>query len=241
MELYNDFSPNSIESHTFSLPLECYYLLHVPEVPSRLLWMVVHGYAMNASNMLSLALLVLGKQHLVASVQAPHHFYPDQRKPDVGYNWGTRNHGSSSIQMHHAMIRHVRKQLEDRFHVPPARTVLMGYSQPVGYNYRFASAHPDEVGGVVGICGGVPKDWETGPYGPVKASLLHIARSEDEFFPPSATEDYARKLRTRAKDVEFHMLRGGHRFPSAAAPILDAWSRRVFPAAFTSAAPDAGR
>ncbi|MBI4903711.1 MAG: hypothetical protein HY820_08750 [Acidobacteria bacterium] len=239
MELPKDSTTDSIESHTFLLPLDCYYLLHVPPAPSPLLWIVVHGYAMSAASMLRLSLTVLGKDQLVASVQAPHHFYPDQSKPDVGYNWGTRNHGSSSIQMHHAMLRHVRAELESRFAVPPQRTVLMGYSQPVGYNYRFAATYPEEVAGVVGICGGVPKDWETGSYGRVSASLLHIARSEDEFFPASVTSDYARKLRTRASDVEFQMLPGGHRFPSKAAPVIRAWTERTFPGLTTVAAPDA--
>lgn len=228
MEPTQDFQQKTHQSFTFSIPLECYYLVHQPSTPSALLWMVVHGYAMNAAQMLDLSLLVLGKDQLVVSVQAPHHFYPDQRKPDVGYNWGTRNHGTASIRMHHEMIRCVRREMQGRYGIPPSRTVLLGYSQPVGYNYRFAATYPDEVRGVVGICGGVPKDWETGDYGKIAASVLHIARNEDEFFPPTVTMDYERKLRTRADDVQFEMLPGGHRFPSKAAPVIAAWRQRVF-------------
>jgi predicted esterase len=125
-------------------------------------------------------------------------------------------------------MRNVRRELESRFRIPPERTVLMGFSQPVGYNYRFGATFPDEVRGIIGICGGVPKNWETGDYGRVSASLLHIAREEDEYFPGSVAADYERQLRTRASDVEYHLLPGGHRFPSKGAAIIEPWLQRVF-------------
>jgi predicted esterase len=58
--------------------------------------------------------------------------------------------------------------------------------------------------------------------------VLHIARAEDEFYPPTVTERYSDRLRLRADDVEFHMLEGGHRFPSKAGPIVEKWIGRVF-------------
>jgi predicted esterase len=180
--------------------------------------------------MLQLALLMMGQSRLIASLQAPHQFYLGENRPDtrIGYNWGTRSHGDSAIAFHHRMVRQLRHDLEARFQIPAQRTILMGFSQPVGYNYRLAATHPDEIGGVIGICGGVPKDWETGNYGQVRAPLLHIARSEDEFFPEEITADYARKLRTRASDVEFHLLPGGHRFPSKGFSIIEPWLNRIF-------------
>jgi predicted esterase len=62
----------------------------------------------------------------------------------------------------------------------------------------------------------------------VSAALLHIARTEDEFYPRSSTELYAERLRKRADDVEFHMLEGAHRFPSKAGPLVEQWIRRVW-------------
>ena len=40
------------------------------------------------------------------------------------------------------------------FGVPPERRVLVGFSQSVSLNYRFAATHPASVRGVIGICGG---------------------------------------------------------------------------------------
>jgi predicted esterase len=94
-------------------------------------------------------------------------------------------------------------------------------------NYRFAATCTDAVRGVIGLCGGIPSDWDRADYRPVSASVLHVARREDEFYPASVTEQYAAKLRQRVEDVEFHMLAGGHRFPSKAAAIVEGWFGRI--------------
>jgi hypothetical protein len=52
--------------------------------------------------------------------------------------------------------------------------------------------------------------------------------SEDEFDQPDVTELYPQRLRLRADDVEFHLLEGGHRFPSKAGPLVERWIARVF-------------
>jgi predicted esterase len=106
--------------------------------------------------------------------------------------------------------------------------MLVGFSQPVGLNYRFAATHTDAVRGVIGICGGIPTNWEDGPYRQTQAALLHISRREDEFYKAEVTEGYASRLRLHARDVEFHMLEGGHRFPSKAGPLVEQWIARVF-------------
>jgi hypothetical protein len=57
--------------------------------------------------------------------------------------------------------------------------------------------------------------------------VLHIARRHDEFYPAERTEQYARRLRLRCDDVEFHLLEGGHRFPSRAGPVWENWLNRI--------------
>jgi phospholipase/carboxylesterase len=123
------------------------------------------------------------------------------------------------------MVRHVA----DAVGAPPERRLLVGFSQSVGLNYRFAATYPDLIHGVIGVCGGLPKNWETGDYYRVIASLFHIARTDDEIYPASATRVYEDRLRTRASDVEFLELPGGHRFPSLAQPAVRDWTNRKFP------------
>ena len=221
----------SVERCSFEARLECHYLLHAPErIDARtLLVLALHGYGSNPEVMLSLTKIMLGTGHVIASVQAPSQFFPTN-SPDggVGYCWASPAHPKSSVRLHHEMLLHVIGETGKRFGLGPGRRLLVGFSQPVGLNYRFAATHPEEVRGVIGICGGLPKNWEDGEYGRVSAALLHIARREDEFFAPAVTEKYSDRLRARADDVEFHLLEGGHRFPSKAGPIVERWIQRVF-------------
>lgn len=222
----------SRETLTYTVSTQADCLLHLPEHPhsSDVLVLALHGYGMNARSMLDLSLLLVGDHRIVASLQAPNQFYEELGKAgsSIGYNWGTHAHGPANIRLHHEMIRNLRCNLEQRFAFPARRTILLGFSQPVGFNYRFAATYPDEIGGVIGICGGVPRDWDTAVYQPVSAPLLHIARQEDHFYPAEVTALYADKLRRHAPDVTFHMLPGGHRVPSKGRDVIEPWIQRVF-------------
>jgi len=223
--------PETVERHSFEARLECNYLLQTPALVNdkTLLVFTLHGHGSNPDVMLRLTTNLLGPSHVIASLQAPSQFYLSQT-PDspVGYSWATHAHSQSSVRLHHEILLHVMRELSNRFSIGAGRRLVVGFSQPVGLNYRFAATYPAEVRGVIGICGGVPKNWEEGEYDRVSAALLHIARREDEIFPPALSEKYEGRLRHRANDVEFHMLEGGHRFPSKGRPIVEEWLARVF-------------
>ena len=225
----------TLESHTFAVQTDCRYLLHVPQEESsskQLIFIALHGYSSNPEAMLRLTAGMVGSHHVVASIQAPNQHYVSDGLPDSqsvpGYNWGIRNHWESVVRLHHDMVLQVAADLKKRFHVGPDRCVLTGFSQPVGLNYRFAATHPNEVRGVIGICGGVPRDWEDAKYEPVTASLLHIARDEDPYYPVEAVSGFSERLRKHASDVEFHLIPGPHRFPSSSYKIVRPWLARVF-------------
>ncbi|HZT32827.1 MAG TPA: hypothetical protein VFA33_23270 [Bryobacteraceae bacterium] len=214
---------------TFSARLECRYLLYAPEsLGSRgALFVALHGFGSSPEVMLRLTGQMVGAGHAIASLQAPSQFYVGQNSREVGYCWATHKHSDSSVRLHHDMLLHVLEEAGRACAVPPQRRILVGFSQPVGLNYRFAATWPEQVRGVIGICGGVPRNWEDGPYHSVSAALLHIARQGDEFYPPAVAAHYPERLRLRAADVEFHMLAGGHRFPSNARHIVGPWLERI--------------
>jgi predicted esterase len=224
---------NGCEQHSFTAHLDCRYLLDVPrDLPSTpVLVLALHGYSSNPEDMLRLTRAAVGAGHPVASVQAPHQHYlserPKEGRPVSAYNWGISKHWDSTVRLHHEMVLQVLSSLRKRFGLPAERCILVGFSQPVGLNYRFAATHPDQIGGVIGICGGVPRDWQDGKYKPVTASLLHLSRDQDEFYPVETASGFADLLRERAADVEFHMLPGPHRFPSQAGAIIRPWIHRV--------------
>jgi len=225
----------STQQHTFSAALECRYLLHVPPstTPNQLIVLALHGYSSNPEAMLRLTTALVGDHQVVASLEGPNQHYANPGLPNAAsvaaYNWGIRPHWESSVRLHHDMVRKALASLRDGFDAGAERCLLVGFSQPVGLNYRFVATHPDEVAGVIGICGGVPRDWEEDKYHAVEAAVLHISRDEDEFYPVDVVSTFAGRLRHRASDVEFHLLPGPHRFPSKAHQIVRPWIKRVFP------------
>jgi phospholipase/carboxylesterase len=214
---------------SFSARLDCHYLLRVPDSidESTLLVVALHGFGQNAEMMLPLAEKMFGRRHAIASLQGPNQFFLPGGTSDVGYCWVTNRHAAGSIRLHHEMVSHVLSAAGREYGIPPERRILLGFSQPVSLNYRFAAMCPGSVRGLIGICGGLPSDWETGLYQPVTSAVLHLARREDEYYPVNVTEQYPARLRTRVEDVEFHLLEGGHRFPSGANAIVEQWLGRI--------------
>jgi predicted esterase len=220
----------SLES--IQINFEAGYLLHLPPRVNRdtLLVLTLHGYGSNPEVMLRLSVPSVGEDCIVASLRGPNQYYSsgNPATEEIGYNWGTRRHGDLNIRLHHEIVRSIGAHLRGRFEIPVSRTLLMGFSQPVGLNYRFIGTCPDQAGGVIAICGGVPKDWEEDKYGTVASPILHISRSEDEYFPVDVVQGFPERLRRHATDVEFHLLPGAHRFPSKARGIIQEWRARKF-------------
>jgi len=88
---------------------------------------------------------------------------------------------------------------------------LLGFSQSCALNYRFAFTHPERLRGVVGICGGIPGDWETSSvYRQAEFDVFHLTGTEDEFYPPTRVADYAKQLGTRARSVTSKSYHAAH-------------------------------
>ncbi len=220
---------SEIQDRTFSARLDCHYLLHTPDVVDAhtLLVLTLHGFGANPGAMVQPTARLFDGQPVIASLQGPNQFFLGAATRDVGYGWITSRRPAESIRLHQDMVLHVADEAGAHFGIPRERRLLVGFSQSVALNYRFVASYPDAVRGVIGICGGLPSDWEDGTYQPVTAAVLHIARRDDEYYPPSATEHYAERLRRRAPDIEFHLIDGGHKMPSSGSGIVAPWLQRI--------------
>lgn len=218
-----------LQDRSFPLPLDCHYLLLAPDKvdSSTPLVLTLHGFGANPETMLQLTSRLFDRQPVIAALQGPNQFFMGADRREVGYGWITSRRPAESIRLHHEMVLRVAEEAGREFGIPPARRLLVGFSQAVGLNYRLAATHPDAVRGVIAICGGLPGDWDEGPYQPVKAAVLHLARRSDEYYPPTVTERYAERLQRRAADVEFQMIDGGHQMPSSGNRIVGPWLRRI--------------
>jgi predicted esterase len=233
MMMQNARMPDIVpEVHTFTTQLDCQYLLHVPDPAEAVdvLVLALHGYGMTPESMLRLTVGLVGERFPVAALQAPFQHYQALRgaSSTAAYNWGIRDHWASGVRLHHDMVQKSLVSLGARFGLSAERCLLAGFSQPVGLNYRFVGTHPASVGGVLGLCGGVPRDWEDSKYLEVRAPILHISRDQDEFYPNELVKDFPRRLAAHASDVEFHLIPGQHRFPSKGAAIVRPWLARKF-------------
>jgi predicted esterase len=220
----------AIETRAFELPLRCRYLVRPGTAPPErsLVFLALHGHAMTPELMLGLTAPLIGEEHTIAALQGPYQIWvnaEDTPRSKVAFHWATSFEPEHSRRLHQQMILRVLEECR----VDPARAVLVGYSQSVSLNYRFVCAHPEAVRGVIGICGGLPGDWDQ-ETARSNAAALHICTREDQYYPTSVTDTYAERLRRRIADVEVHTLEGGHRIPSAAAGPIRAWVERVYDA-----------
>ena len=185
-----------------------------PESPAPLL-IALHGYGANKRQMMREAQLLAPKKFAIASLQG---FHQHIREPLVsggplrfGFGWLTNFRPEESVAVHHQAVRDLIKTLTGEGVADPARIFLLGFSQSCALNYRFAFTHPEYLRGVVGICGGIPGDWETSTvYRPAQLDVLHLAGTRDEIYPPERIRDYESQLRTRARSVVFKSYDATH-------------------------------
>lgn len=194
---------------------------------------VLHGYGGEKASMMRLARRIFRDELAIASLQGPHpHIvYPKDRAEPLGYGfgWVTNFRPAESIALHHGAVLELLQRLEARAAFDPRRVFLLGFSQSVAVNFRFAFTHPELVCGVVGMCGGIPGDWaETGKYRKADFDVLLVGGNRDEFYPPDRIRANAEKLRERARGVETLFLEIGHEIAARAhEPIRDWVLKRV--------------
>jgi phospholipase/carboxylesterase len=116
-----------------------------------------------------------------------------------------------SVAIHHQALKDLLSHLVQEGVANANRIYLLGFSQSCALNYRFAFSNPERLRGVIGICGGIPGDWETnhGYHGP-ELDVFHLAGSRDEFYSPERVRDYKQQLATRARDVTFKSYDAAH-------------------------------
>jgi phospholipase/carboxylesterase len=202
---------------TLAAESKLYYDLYAPGLTPAPLLVALHGYGSNKSWMMREAREHAPEDFAVATLQGPHQHLKEPREPGgpLRYGFGclTNFRPEDSVALHHQALLSLIDALAAQGVARRERVFLMGFSQSCALNYRFAFTHRELLRGVVGVCGGLPGDWETSEaYGPTRASVLHLAGARDEFYPPERVADYEQRLRTRAADVETKAYDVGHEF-----------------------------
>jgi phospholipase/carboxylesterase len=192
-----------------------YYDLRPGTISPAPLLIALHGYGANKSYMMREAQLMAPQQFAIAALQGFHQHIKVPRETGgplrFGFGWLTNFRSEESVAVHHRALLDLIEILSEEGIADPARVFLLGFSQSCALNYRFAFTHPDRLRGVVGMCGGIPGDWETSSaYHDAEIHVLHLAGTRDEFYPPERVRDYERQLKTRARSVEFKSYDAAH-------------------------------
>jgi phospholipase/carboxylesterase len=212
--------------------ISLYYDLYVPEGDGpRPLLVALHGYGGDKVSMMRLARRIKAPDLAIAALQGPHQHlvYPTAEKPQLGYGFGwlTNFKPEESVALHHRAVRRIINELTTEGTIDPQRVFLLGFSQAVGVNFRFAFTHPELVRGVIAICGGIPSDWESeGKYQAGALDVLYLAGERDQYYAPERIRVFAQALERRARSVELHLFDAGHEVPRSAYPVIEEWLRQ---------------
>jgi phospholipase/carboxylesterase len=204
------------EARTLKAEVKLYYDLHVPaaDAPHPLL-IALHGYGANKRQMMREAHLIAPPRFSVASLQGFHQHIREPKEKGgplrYGFGWLTNYQPEDSIAVHQRALLDLINSLVDEGTIDRERIFLLGFSQSCALNYRFAFTHPESLRGVVGICGGLPGDWESSElYKQTNAAVFHLQGEQDEFYPPARVQGYRDQLGMRARDVRVESYDAGH-------------------------------
>ncbi len=232
MSEYPNMAPNNSPhtDRTIRAETRLYYDLDAPpETPAPLL-VALHGYGSSKRWMMREAREHAPDDFAVAALQGPHQHIKEPKEQGgplrYGFGWLTNFHPEDSVALHHRALLDLIETLVSESIARRDRVFLMGFSQTCALNFRFAFTHRDVLRGVVGICGGLPGDWETSAlYGPTETSVLYLHGTRDEFYPPERVAVYGERLRERARDVEVKAYDAGHEFAPPMRADVRAWLR----------------
>jgi len=197
--------------------IKLYYDLQTPPLTPAPLLIALHGYGANKRQMMREAREMAPPNFAIAAMQGFHQHMKEPREAGgplrFGFGWLTNFHPEESVAIHHQAVLDLIETLTAERVADPQNVFLLGFSQSCALNYRFAFTHADLLRGVIGICGGLPGDWQTNQnYRKTGSAVFHLAGNQDEFYPPERVGDYSEQLGLRASDVTFKGYEGGHDF-----------------------------
>ena len=223
----SDDNAASIE-RTLTAEIKLYYDVVAAESGPAPMLITLHGYGASKWHALREARAIAPKGFAIASLQGPHQHLREPKAPGgplrFGFGWLTNFRPEESVAIHHRALLDLIDSLTEEGVADRTGIFLLGFSQSCALNYRFAFTHPDVLRGVIGICGGIPGDWETSTsYQPTKAGVFHLSGDRDEYYPTSRVSGYAQQLRIRAGEVEFKGYDAAHEIVQPMREDIRAW------------------
>jgi len=216
---------------TLKAEIKIYYDLHPAEQSSAPLLIALHGYGANKKQMMREAQQMAPDGFAIVSLQGFHQHLKEPKEAGgplrFGFGWLSNFHAEDSVRVHHQALVDLIQALTDEMIIDPRRVFLLGFSQTCALNYRFAFTHSEYLRGVIGICGGLPGDWETSEtYKPTSAKVFHLAGEKDEYYPPARVSDYEARLKLRVQQLKFKSYDAAHEIVPAMRADIREWLQK---------------
>lgn len=211
--------------------ISLYYDLDPPAVRPAPLLIALHGYGASKRQIMREARQMVPDGFAIASLQGFHQHIKEPKEAGgplrFGFGWLTNFKSDESVGVHHHALLDLIGSLITEGVAERDRIFLLGFSQSCALNYRFAFTHTDLLRGVIGICGGIPGDWDSNEiYKQTSAAVLHLTGKRDEFYSPDRVAPYESQLRMRATDVEFRSYDATHEIVPEMREDIREWLKR---------------
>ena len=227
----NDTEPQI--DRTLEARINLYYDLRPGTTAPAPLLIALHGYGANKRQMMREAQLLAPETFAIASLQGFHQHIKEPRETGgplrFGFGWLTNFRSEEeSVAVHHRALIDLIEILTAEGVADPSRVFLLGFSQSCALNYRFAFTHPEQLRGVIGICGGIPGDWETSTaYRQAPIDVLHLAGTRDEFYSPERVKDYESNCKRERAPSSSRVMTRAHEIVPEMRPDVVQWLTRA--------------
>jgi phospholipase/carboxylesterase len=233
-----DVSPESpstgariVSERAIPAQISLYYDLDLPDFRPAPLLIALHGYGASKRQMMREARQMVPDGFAIASLQGFHQHMKEPKEPGgplrFGFGWLTNFKSDESVRVHHQALLELIRVLIDEGVADRSGIFLLGFSQSCAINYRFAFTHTDLLRGVIGICGGVPGDWDSNEiYKQTSAAVFHLTGTRDEFYSQTRVAPYESQLRMRATDVQFRSYDATHEIVPEMREDIHEWLKR---------------
>src|SRR4030095_2229866 len=153
------------QERSLKADIQLYYDLRLPKTQPAPLLIALHGYGANKRQMRRERRQIAPAEFAMASLKGFHQHLKEPKEPGgalrFGFGWLTNFRSEESVRLHHDTLIRLIDQLKRESVAKANEIFLLGFSQTCALNYRFAFTYPDQLRGVIGICGGMPRHWET--------------------------------------------------------------------------------
>ena len=171
------------------------------------IWFLIHGYAQTAENLIA-PFESLGSNHFIIAPEGLNKFYSRGFRGTPVASWMTSLEREREIEDYLSYLTQLSNEIElDKF--GSAKKILLGFSQGVSTQTRFAHHFPNVFDYLILVAGEIAKEFQdTTPPNLFKVPTLFLVGNEEQLIDEEKIQNQAKTL--ELEGVEFLKFKGKH-------------------------------